>query len=53
MRVDRAHPSVWACQCAIEYAMMALEREIDLITFTCHIPMGGELSGQTGYSYAT
>lgn len=32
----------------IEYAMTALEREIDLITITCHIPMEWEAFGQEG-----
>ena len=32
----------------IEYAMMAMEKEIDLITITCHIPMEWEAFGQQG-----
>ncbi|MGB0408886.1 MAG: histidinol-phosphatase [Opitutales bacterium] len=32
----------------IEYAMMAKERAIDLITVTCHIPMEWEAFGQAG-----
>jgi len=32
----------------IEYAMMALERGIDVITVTCHIPMEWEAFGQEG-----
>jgi len=32
----------------IEYAMMAAERGIDLITITCHIPMRWEAFGQAG-----
>ena len=32
----------------IEYAVAAKERGIDLITFTCHIPMEWEAFGQTG-----
>ncbi len=32
----------------IEYAMMAVERGIQLITITCHIPMEWEAFGQTG-----
>lgn len=32
----------------IEYAMMALEQGIDLISITCHIPMEWEAFGQAG-----
>lgn len=32
----------------IEYAMMALEQGIDLITITCHIPMEWDAFGQAG-----
>lgn len=32
----------------IEYAMAAVERGIDLITFTCHIPMEWSAFGQAG-----
>jgi histidinol-phosphatase (PHP family) len=32
----------------IEYAKMAAEREIDIITITCHIPMRWEAFGQAG-----
>ncbi|MFP4203507.1 MAG: histidinol-phosphatase [Opitutales bacterium] len=32
----------------IDYAVMAVERGIDLITFTCHIPMEWEAFGQAG-----
>jgi histidinol-phosphatase (PHP family) len=32
----------------IEYAMMAMEQGIDLITVTCHIPMQWEAFGQEG-----
>ncbi len=51
MRVD-CHMHTPLCGHAvgepIEYAMMALERGIDLITVTCHIPMEWEAFGQAG-----
>ena len=51
MRVD-CHMHTPLCGHAngapIEYALMALEREIDLVTFTCHIPMEWEAFGQEG-----
>ena len=51
MRVD-SHMHTPLCGHAfgepIEYVMMAAEREINLITITCHIPMRWEAFGQAG-----
>ena len=51
MNVD-CHMHTTLCGHAIgaplEYAMAALEKGIDLITITCHIPMAGEAFGQAG-----
>ncbi|MGB0416912.1 MAG: PHP domain-containing protein, partial [Coraliomargarita sp.] len=51
MKVD-CHMHTTLCGHAIgapiEYAMIALEKGIDLITITCHIPMDWEAFGQAG-----
>lgn len=51
MRID-SHMHTPLCGHAVgepvEYAMIAAERGIDLITFTCHIPMRWEAFGQAG-----